>query len=271
MSFDTYELSVEAGSPTELYKFNYGQTLYRYCSNDGGGVFEYLGEVYQPAAIEHPGHRLSEDISGGSFEISVPRDFPLVTLYIQAPPEDVITVTVLSLHLTDEDAEYIINYKGRALSASLKDDEAVIVCESIFSSLKRPGLRRTYDTQCTHPLYRGGCKLVKSAFQTFGTVLDATRTQVIIQEAADNVDNWFKGGQFECGDVRRVITASSGVVLTLMHPVPPSVIGQPCKIYPGCDHTPGEDGCSKFNNIINFGGQPWIPEKNPYTGDTIFW
>jgi len=38
--------------------------------------------------------------------------------------------------------------------------------------------------------------------------------------------------------------------------------------YAGCSHAVGM--ClNKFNNIINFGGQRYLPTKNPYTGDPI--
>ena len=40
--------------------------------------------------------------------------------------------------------------------------------------------------------------------------------------------------------------------------------------YPGCDHTRlGELGCAGFGNIPNYGGQDWIPLKNPMGGSAI--
>jgi len=40
------------------------------------------------------------------------------------------------------------------------------------------------------------------------------------------------------------------------------------KIYPGCDRVRAT--CeSKFDNLDNFGGFPWIPTKNPFGGSSI--
>jgi len=35
--------------------------------------------------------------------------------------------------------------------------------------------------------------------------------------------------------------------------------GDTFQITPGCDHTAGSGGCLKFNNIVNFRGEPFIP------------
>jgi hypothetical protein len=41
-------------------------------------------------------------------------------------------------------------------------------------------------------------------------------------------------------------------------------------LYPGCDHTLGAAGCAKFANTDNFGGTPFIPNKNPFGGTAIY-
>jgi len=50
----------------------------------------------------------------------------------------------------------------------------------------------------------------------------------------------------------------SALDMFLPFPVAPEV-GDTFDIWPGCDHTPSATGCIKFNNIINFRGEPFIP------------
>jgi hypothetical protein len=39
-------------------------------------------------------------------------------------------------------------------------------------------------------------------------------------------------------------------------------------MYAGCDHLLAT--CrDRFSNVANFGGFPWIPQKNPFSGDAI--
>lgn len=281
MTYLAHDLSVQGGSPAYLFKFNYTSVSWRFCTLDGGVTsYVHLAEDYTPTSITRSKIDITEEMPRSNVDITVPKTNPLALLFIAGPPEGVITTTIYRLHLGDADQEYIVEFKGRVLSCSFDDENgtAMLTCEPIFTSLRRPGILKTYDPQCVHALYMGGCRLRKEDWQIPASVLDVTGTQVIVQQAGNYPDNHFKGGPFECGAVKRVISEHAGVVLTLMHPVPQSLIGQPCKIAPGCDHTRGDDGCSKFKTIdqpqgngINYGGEPWLPEKNPFTGDSIFW
>ena len=51
-----------------------------------------------------------------------------------------------------------------------------------------------------------------------------------------------------------------GTTLKLYLPMPlqPSA-SDTFQIEPGCDHTTGPDGCTRYNNILNFRGEPFIP------------
>ena len=44
--------------------------------------------------------------------------------------------------------------------------------------------------------------------------------------------------------------------------------GDAFEAYPGCDHTLATCA-AKFGNQLNYGGFPYIPVKNPFTGDAI--
>ena len=60
-----------------------------------------------------------------------------------------------------------------------------------------------------------------------------------------------------------------GDTITLSTAVPGLAQGAAFIVFPGCDHNP--DTCdTKFANSLNFGGAPWFPIDNHFTGDTAF-
>ena len=65
-----------------------------------------------------------------------------------------------------------------------------------------------------------------------------------------------------------MILAHSGNSVTLSALLSGLAVGVAFEAFAGCDRTLAT--CqAKFGNAINFGGFPWIPAKNPFTGDAI--
>ncbi|WP_303678184.1 phage BR0599 family protein [Ralstonia mannitolilytica] len=79
---------------------------------------------------------------------------------------------------------------------------------------------------------------------------------------------WFVGGRLMSAGAQRMIVASSGGAVTLSAPIPGLKAGDAFEAYPGCDHTL-TTCAAKFGNQLNYGGFPFIPVKNPFTGDAI--
>lgn len=72
----------------------------------------------------------------------------------------------------------------------------------------------------------------------------------------------------ETNDGARMIVGHTGINITLVSPMPSLVPGQAVRLYAGCDHS--TTVCkNRFDNLANYGGFPWIPGKNPFTGDAI--
>ena len=103
--------------------------------------------------------------------------------------------------------------------------------------------------------------------------------------AAGYPAGFFTSGMIEAPDgTLRFITGHSGSTLTLIRPLESlnsffakngygegygyGYGGLVIRIYPGCDRT--KETCqSKFNNLNNYGGFPFIPLKNPFGGSSI--
>lgn len=76
------------------------------------------------------------------------------------------------------------------------------------------------------------------------------------------------GALVRVAGVPRMILAHSGDSVTLSALLSGLAVGVAFEAFAGCDRTLAT--CqAKFGNAINFGGFPWIPAKNPFTGDAI--
>ena len=119
-------------------------------------------------------------------------------------------------------------------------------------------------------------KITPSAFAisaTMPTVIDTTSQTVIVTSVTGfaKAQSWFGGGWLETGTgvnferrgiLDSVPTGTNQVTLYIDRPLLKSKPGQALTIYPGYDGS--IDQCdTKFNNRINFGGQPYIPDVNP--------
>lgn len=264
MSYDALESSIASGRPVELYRFALGALRWTFASGQTAVV--YQSETYQPATIKRTGIEQGKEINRAGIEITLPRDNPLAGLFIASPPEGVVSVTIYRFH--SGDAETIVLWKGRVGGARLSGSELTLKCEPVATSLKRVGLRARYQLICRHALYSADCGALKASYGVTGEVSSVSGTSVQVAAAASKPDGYFVAGMLETNEGVRMIVGHSGVNLTLVAPMPSLAPGVAVRLYAGCDHSTST--CqSRFNNIANYGGFPFIPTKNPFSGDAI--
>lgn len=266
MSYPTIENGVAAGRPQELYRFALNAARWTYASGQEAVV--YQSETYQPASIRRGGIEQGNEINRAGLEIVLARDNPLATLFIASPPEGVVSVTVYRRHASDPDADTIVLWKGRVGGARLAGSDLTLKCEPVASSLKRLGLRARYSLICRHALYGAGCGALKETYRVDGAISAVTGTSVEVAEAASRPDGHFVAGMLATDKGQRMIVGHAGVRLTLVAPLASLAPGMAVRLYAGCDHATGT--CNgRFANLANYGGFPFIPTKNPFSGDAI--
>ena len=140
-------------------------------------------------------------------------------------------------------------------------------------------------TAATQPTYAGasagsqvtdGTAILEAeeAFKRYATVATVTDNQIFtltVTEARANVDDWFKFGVVEwitgnnaglLMEVKAWTEATNTVTLFLSMPFTVQV-GDTLSIYAGCDKQKAT--CvSKFANIINFRGEPYVPGQDEF-------
>jgi uncharacterized phage protein (TIGR02218 family) len=156
----------------------------------------------------------------------------------------------------------VILFKGRVGSIDyVGRTSAQITVNSELISLDVDMPRNLYAPNCQHTLFDSGCGLNKNSHGAAGVVgVNSTRSSVQWSNAsvayAQGTITFSSGLN---SGVTASIKAATSAFLTLGYPLPqtPSA-GDVFTAYLGCDHTLGT--CrSKFNNVQNFRGFPFIP------------
>ena len=266
MSYLTNEISKWLGKPIECLKFTCGSASYLYTSSSRDAILN--GETYAAVPIKRGKFEVSQDAIKSDLDITLARTCDLVALFIGQPPEGLVQITVYRIHKGDTEA--IVYWKGRVTSCSITGDEATLKCESIFTSLKRAGLRACYQIPCRHTLYSSQCGVDGNEYSLRLTEVVPSGRKLSHSSLATKADGWFSGGWAELDSgAKRMIVAHSGSVVTLNYPFNDiSSSGATVTFYAGCDALIATCA-SKFNNVLNFGGFPYIPTDNKFTGDKV--
>ena len=265
MSYVGNETSLESGAPVELYQFTQGLQTWRYTSS--ASPVTYQSFVFKPSSISRDRVKQTGDVFKDSLKIELPRGDAFANQFLGFAPDTVTGVTIFRGHAGD--SEFIPYWRGRVAAASADGNKITIDCESIFSSIRRPGLRARYELTCRHALYSPRCTINRDLFMTPGVAITVSGVTVEVAAAAGLPNGYFTAGILRGpDDATRFIVSHVGSVLTLQRPMYTLAGGDSVRLYPGCDKLMST--CSgKFNNLDNYGGFPWVPARNPYDGRSI--
>jgi len=286
MAFEDVEKSVDTGFPTELYKFVAGSaSIGLFTSSDEEVVF--AAETYVPSLIKRTqpgqtGERLQANI-----QVTVPRDNEIVSLYRIIVPSETLFLTIFRFHrpsVTPGPTDTAVFWQGRVRSVKFVGSEAVMDCEPLSGFLKRDGLRSAYQSLSNHMLYGPDCTVDRNLFKVEFNIdsisadqLEITSTGLtstpapVVPAVGDAEAHFYDGGGF----VERVLTPEDKRLIvdfnetgtrdkiTILSPFESLGTGEPLRAFAGCLRTRGicDD---KFDNIVNFGGWPFIPIRNPF-------
>lgn len=280
MTFSPIETSRRKGEPVTLYLFIYGgdegdsPTPLYYGYTDAEQAITYDGFTYSPVPVARDAIASTGNLDKVALTVRFPRDIEFAEDFRVYPPTQITTLIIRQGHLSDADSppEFLVCWTGRVLSLGREADQCVVTGEPIASSLRRPGLRRHYQIGCPHALYSQGtgmCNASKAAGTVVGTVASISGTTVTLNAGWNGIldPSKFVTGQIEWTntsgqmEIRRILWIS-GNTLALGGVLRDLVATMAINVILGCNHQTND--CQfVHNNILNFGGFPWIPSKNP--------
>lgn len=265
MTYKAYDTSEFSGHPVELYFFARGTNAWRFTSAQYGFDAGYplyfpMDGRYESAPIRRSEVAQSSERGRNTLTLTVPRDFAIAREFRGAPKAGVIALTLMRLHFNDQDSQIVTLWTGRVLSAAVTADGAQLDCEPSSASLARNGLRQLYARTCTHVLYDSLCRAVPAPFST--AISGVSGRDISVASPLPPGD--LAGGWVEtlAGEKQAMIVANDASTATLLMPGE-FEIGEAVRFYAGCDKTTAT--CqTRFGNLDNYGGFPFIPNKNPF-------
>lgn len=269
MSYTLLDQSQHSAKPTALYKISLGETVWYY--TNAGQLVNFNSQVYLPRSISHSEIPSGFELDGTNVEIKLANDLPICELLKRGTPSAVIAVSVYE----SNGDEYINTWNGRATNFSLKFPEVTLTTESVLTMAKRKVKHSIVSSRCTTNLFSAECKLSRPAFETARAVT-AISGLILTVAATGKADGYFNGGMVEWVDTefgvteRRAITSHVGLNIEMQNAPRALTVGIVVKLFPGCNHELAGDCHVKFNNTVNFRGQPFIKKSNPFNGNTAF-
>jgi uncharacterized phage protein (TIGR02218 family) len=280
VTYDALEQTTAEGRPYFLYRFVEGDTIWRFSSRDidwlapnGAVAGEAVGQNWQASSIQHGPVRQNGDARRGDLSVSFPISDTFARRYLGPRGQVSTTLTIFRGH-EQLPGETVAHWKGRVVSTKISARQITMRCESLFTAIQRQGLRANYQRLCRHALYGPGCNVAIGLKNIAGNATAAAGVLITVAAAAGFDDGYFRGGVLSFGAQRGFVLAHSGSAITLSARMPDleteiSDAGfAAISLAPGCDLT--RDTCvGRFNNLVNYGGFPDIPGRNPFGGTSL--
>lgn len=287
MSFEAYELSRAKGLPIALYQFFVENRQFLYTDAEREVTIDGIG-TFSPLPIQRGRIVSSGTLDKASLEIEMPRSAAVAEAFRVYPPGEVVNLIIRDYHYNDPAKEALVVWTGRILGNAWVGDRVRLTGEPVSTSLKRAGLRRHYQYGCPHQLYGPQCLASKLLGTTPEILVAAASNTTVILPAGWIPAGWpaakknpakFVGGmmvwEYDDGNgpveyKRTILRITNGVQVVLSGIATGLLAGSPVKMVIGCAHDMAD--CKNIhNNIKNFGGQPWIPTKNPFSSGNQFY
>lgn len=154
--------------------------------------------------------------------------------------------------------------RGHTGELSVRNGQYVLEFRSLVQALQQTQGAVTQKT-CRARLGDAQCRVDLDPYTVTGTI-DAVDSRIVFSDAARvEADDWFAEGIItftsgECAGYRQKIKVFAAGVFTVSLPMPFNVaVGDAYSVVAGCRKRLLEDCRDKFDNVLNFQGEPHLP------------
>lgn len=261
MTFEAQETGAVTGAPVWLYAVTSPTFAYNLTSYDEDVVFgaiAYESTVVSHSDITQDADRIRETT------VRIPVDHPLATvLRNQGISHRGVLLTISTFHVGDVSATARGVMRGEISALECDEQYAHLLVHSSLDIAMNVHLPIVQTQRlCNHKFGDRGCQ---AAAALITTVANVDGPLVTLAGIDGNPDGWANRGTIVralATEDPRTVLEQVGAVLTLDVRFGTLAIGETVFVSAGCDLLI-ETCHTKFNNVDNFGGQPWMQEDNP--------
>lgn len=280
MTYEFQEESRYLGEPVDLYLFKYGpaQTdVYAYCDAEQPitiTLVDYDDPItFTPHPLMRDAIKSSGTLDKSALKVSLDAASDVCELFKVYPPTQEVVLIIREGHIGDPDEEFGVIWTGRVLSCRWVDSVGELTCEPVATSMRRAAMRSHYQYGCRHALYQGddlgGCHASQAAATSSATIAAIDGVSVTLTGGWEGsfAPDKYRGGMLKWINAngapeRRTILRVAGDVLTVTGVIRDLDPGDTIDVVLGCNHQMTD--CKDLHDaILDFGGDPWIPTKNP--------
>lgn len=247
----------------ELYRFWVGTTYWYYTTADVALV--YNGNTYLPASIERGLVRYDSKAEVSQLDLKFSRLSDPVLKFISMNPVELVWVEVLRAYPDISPMETSVVFIGQIKNVRFKGLAAQVTCVSFEFFLRQPIPIHRYGPQCNWTLFDASCKKAEGVFVTTINVDVADNKMSVSAGTIGTYDtSFFALGYLKYQLNRRMIVDHVGDTVYLRYPLLDLPATAYVTLYAGCDGSIVT--CrDKFDNVVNYGGHPYVPRDNPVT------
>lgn len=158
----------------------------------------------------------------------------------------------------------VVLFAGRISDIDCSRTGIDMKCRSHLELLNIQMPRRLWQSSCTHVFGDAMCQFNRATLQaSFACLSGSNETEIVSTVNPTPAGLYVQGTIFgltgaNAGDSRTVAGMSSGNISVKLAFLSPPMAGDQFQLLPGCDRSIAT--CTNvFNNVIHFGGMPYIP------------
>jgi len=269
--FNMVETSRYGGRPVELYYFRYGKAPNEFAAYTNAEVpVSWDSVTYIPTPIDRDAIKASGTLDKSALGVRMPARQTIPELFRVYPPSYVVTLIIRQGHFIEGGTtEFLTCWAGRVTNCKFEGNQAELSGEPIQTSMRRTGLRESYQVPCPHALYGVRCRAQKQSFAASITAVDGTVVTL--------AEGWNTSGQPQAKFIGGMIEFDQGVnviprtilrvlaadVLLISGFVPGLRPESEIRMVLGCGHTL-TDCETVHQNVLNYGGVFALPLDSPF-------
>lgn len=267
----TYIDEEKAGAdPVELYKFQIGDTVYRYTDSDADYTHPTTADVYTAEPISRGNLTQSEEDGSMSVDVSVDSRNDVAGFFRTAfLPTKHVWLTIYRTH-RDSVIEPATIFFGAVGQVEFTGSTAKMSCVPAQSAIAKKIPIQLVQRLCTNTLYDQRCKLVPDDFSITGTILSISGLVFTMDYGGStgSAIGYYNTGYIEKDGVPLATIKRDDAPELEVFYNPGYVVGDLINIRAGCDKK--QSTCrAKFANEAHFQGFPFIPIKDPFAGEVM--